>query len=61
LNLKGIDWPREALAQAIDYASDVAGWDIDHFRENLQIFYWAKPGGSPARKILKIFPLKIFQ
>lgn len=25
--------PREAVVQAIDYASDVASWDIDRFRE----------------------------
>jgi len=28
--------PREALAQAIDYASDVANWDVDRFREICQ-------------------------
>lgn len=30
--------PREALAQAIDYASDVADWDLDRFREICQSF-----------------------
>jgi hypothetical protein len=33
VELKRDKLPREALAQAIDYASDVAGWDIDRFRE----------------------------
>lgn len=33
VELKRDKLPREALAQAIDYASDVAGWEIDHFRE----------------------------
>lgn len=28
--------PREALAQAIDYASDVANWEVDRFREICQ-------------------------
>jgi hypothetical protein len=33
VELKRDRLPREALAQAIDYASDVAGWEIDRFRE----------------------------
>jgi hypothetical protein len=33
VELKRDRLPREALAQAIDYASDVAGWDIDRFKE----------------------------
>jgi len=38
VELKRDRLPREALAQAIDYASDVAGWDIDHFREICRSF-----------------------
>ncbi len=30
--------PREALVQAIDYASDVAGWDLQRFREICSTF-----------------------
>lgn len=33
VELKRDKLPREALAQAIDYASDVAGWEIDRFQE----------------------------
>ncbi len=33
VELKRDKLPREALTQAIDYASDVAGWEIDRFRE----------------------------
>lgn len=33
VELKRDKLPREALAQAIDYASDVADWEIDRFRE----------------------------
>jgi hypothetical protein len=33
VELKRDKLPREALAQAIDYAADVAGWEIDRFRE----------------------------
>lgn len=33
VELKRDRLPREALAQAIDYASDVASWEIDRFRE----------------------------
>ena len=33
VELKRDKLPREALAQAIDYASDIAGWEIDRFRE----------------------------
>lgn len=33
VELKRDRLPREALVQAIDYASDVAGWDLDRFRE----------------------------
>lgn len=33
VELKRDQLPREALAQAIDYASDVAGWELDRFRE----------------------------
>lgn len=33
VELKRDKLPREALVQAIDYASDVATWDIDRFRE----------------------------
>lgn len=33
VELKRDRLPREALAQAIDYASDIADWDIDRFRE----------------------------
>lgn len=33
VELKRDRLPREALAQAIDYASDIAGWEIDRFRE----------------------------
>ena len=33
VELKRDRLPREALAQAIDYASDVASWDIDRFKE----------------------------
>jgi len=38
VELKRDKMPREALAQAIDYASDVADWDIDRFREICQSF-----------------------
>ena len=33
VELKRDKLPREVLSQAIDYASDVAGWDLDRFRE----------------------------
>jgi len=33
IELKRGRLPREALVQAIDYASDVADWDLDRFRE----------------------------
>jgi len=33
IELKRDRLPREALVQAIDYASDVADWDLDRFRE----------------------------
>lgn len=33
VELKRDRLPREALAQAIDYASDIANWEIDRFRE----------------------------
>lgn len=33
IELKRDKLPREVLAQAIDYASDVSGWEIDRFRE----------------------------
>ncbi len=33
VELKRDKLPREALAQAIDYASDIAGWDPDRLRE----------------------------
>ena len=36
VELKRDKLPREALAQAIDYASDVASWDVDRFREICQ-------------------------
>ncbi|MFN8433845.1 MAG: endonuclease NucS [Anaerolineales bacterium] len=36
VELKRDKLPREALAQAIDYASDVANWDVDRFREICQ-------------------------
>ena len=38
VELKRDRLPREVLAQAIDYASDVAGWDIDHLREICQTY-----------------------
>jgi hypothetical protein len=38
VELKRDKVPREAIAQAIDYASDVAGWDVDKFREICQAF-----------------------
>lgn len=38
VELKRDKLPREALAQAIDYASDVAGWGIDRFREICQSY-----------------------
>lgn len=36
VELKRDKLPREALAQAIDYASDVASWDVDRFGEICQ-------------------------
>jgi hypothetical protein len=36
IELKRDMLPRAALAQAIDYASDVADWDVDRFREICQ-------------------------
>ena len=36
VELKRNKLPREALAQAIDYASDIASWDVDRFREICQ-------------------------
>ena len=38
VELKRDKLPREALAQAIDYASDIADWDIDRFREICKSF-----------------------
>jgi len=38
IELKRDKVPREAIAQAIDYASDVASWDVDKFREICQAF-----------------------
>jgi len=38
VELKRDSLPREALVQAIDYASDVAGWDLDRFREICKSF-----------------------
>ncbi len=38
VELKRDKIPREALMQAIDYASDVADWDNDRFREICQSF-----------------------
>ena len=38
VELKRDRLPRDALAQAIDYASDVADWDIDRFREICKSF-----------------------
>ena len=38
VELKRDKIPREALVQAIDYASNVADWDIDRFREICQSF-----------------------
>ena len=38
VELKRDHLPREALAQAIDYASDVASWDIDRLSEICQAF-----------------------
>lgn len=36
VELKRNKLPREALTQAIDYASDIASWDVDRFREICQ-------------------------
>lgn len=33
VELKRDELPRECLAQAIDYASDVAGWTVERLRE----------------------------
>jgi len=38
IELKRDHLPREALAQAIDYASDVSGWDISRFDSICQTF-----------------------
>lgn len=38
IELKRDKLPREALVQAIDYASDVADWDLDRFREICKSF-----------------------
>lgn len=38
IELKRDKLPREALVQAIDYASDVAEWDLDRFREICKSF-----------------------
>jgi hypothetical protein len=38
VELKRDRLPREALVQAIDYASDVADWDLDRFREICQSY-----------------------
>jgi len=38
VELKRDKIPREALVQAIDYASNVADWDVDRFREICQAF-----------------------
>jgi len=38
VELKRDKLPREALVQAIDYASDVADWEVDRFREICQSF-----------------------
>lgn len=36
VELKRDNLPREALAQAIDYASDVATWEVERFRETCE-------------------------
>lgn len=38
VELKRDRLPREALAQAIDYASDIANWEIDRFREICKVY-----------------------
>jgi hypothetical protein len=38
VELKRDKLPREALVQAVDYASDVADWDVDRFREICQAY-----------------------
>ncbi len=38
VELKRDRLPREALVQAIDYASDIADWDLDRFREICQSY-----------------------
>lgn len=38
VELKRDKLPREALVQAIDYASDIADWDVDRFREICQAY-----------------------
>lgn len=38
IELKRDKLPREALIQAIDYASDIADWDLDRFREICKSF-----------------------
>ena len=38
VELKRDRLPREALAQAIDYASDIADWDLDRFQEICQSY-----------------------
>ncbi len=38
VELKRDRLPREALAQAIDYASDITDWDLDRFREICQAY-----------------------
>jgi hypothetical protein len=38
IELKRDKLPREALVQAIDYASDVSDWEMDRFREICQSF-----------------------
>ena len=60
VELKRDRLPREALAQAIDYASDVADWDIDHFREICKSFT-GQNSRIFCRKNLKTYPSMIFQ
>lgn len=38
VELKRDRLPREALVQAIDYASDIADWDLDRFRETCRSY-----------------------
>ncbi|MBI3194581.1 MAG: DUF91 domain-containing protein [Ignavibacteriae bacterium] len=52
VELKRDSLPREVLAQAIDYASDVADWDIDKLSEICQAF----TGQSLADYLSQKFP-----